>query len=102
MTQKHVNLLLKAIAVPESCSEFLCDRIGFVTGYYNSYPKLVERDFYYITHSYGKDLCDLIKTNINHEFSFDNTQYAKDGMTRKEWVETILVPLALALPEEVV
>ena len=100
MTQKHVDLLLKAISIPESCSEFLCDRIGFVTGYYHSYPKLVEWDFQYISHSYGKDLCKLIRTKINYEFSFHDSLYAKDGMTREEWVETILVPLALALPEE--
>ena len=99
MTQKHVDLLLKAIAVPESCSPYLCDRIGFVTGYYNSYPKLVERDFHYISHSYGKDLCDLIKTNINHEFSFDETQMARDGMTREQWVKEILVPIALELKD---
>ena len=100
MTQKHVDLLLKAIAVPESYSEFLCDRISFIAGRWDEYPELVEGEYYYLTHNYEKDLCNLIKANIDYKFSFDSTQYAKDGMTREEWVETILAPLALALPEE--
>lgn len=100
MSEKHVDLLLKAIAVPESCSIYLCDRIRFVTGDLNDFPEYTEQDFHNIYHSYGKDLCNLIKENINYKFSFDDTQYARDGMTREEWVETILVPLAIALPEE--
>ena len=100
MTQKHVDLLLKAIAIPESCSEFLCNRIGFVSGRWDDYPKYVDPDYYYKLYNYGEDLCNLIKHDIEYKFSFDDTQYAKDGMTREEWVETILVPLALQLPEE--
>jgi len=99
MTQKHVDLLLKAIAVPESCSEFLCDRIGFISGRWKDYPELAEDEYYYLTHNYEKDLCKLIKENINYKFSFDDSPYSL-RMTRKEWVETILVPLALALSEE--
>ena len=100
MTQKHVELLLKAIAVPESCSEFLCDRIGFISGKYKDYPELIEDEYHYCTTEYCQDLCTMIRRNIDHEFSFDLTQMARDGMSREEWVETILVPLALALPEE--
>lgn len=99
MTQKHVELLLKAIAVPESCSEFLCDRIGFISGRWKDYPELVEDEYYYLTHNYEKDLCNLIKENINYKFSFDSTQYAEDGMTREQWVKEILVPIALELKD---
>ena len=100
MTQKHVDLLLKAIAVPEHYSPYLCDRIRFITGDFNDYKKLLDRKLDCRLFNHGYDLCALIKTNINYEFSFDDTQYAEDGMTREEWVETILAPLALALPEE--
>ncbi len=99
MTQKHVDLLLKAIAVPESCSIYLCDRLDDVVGYQPMFSKHVDEEFK------GKlsllaELKVMIRKNINYEFSFDDTPYAKDGMTREEWVETILVPLALELPEE--
>lgn len=96
MTQKHVELLYKALAVPESCSIYLCDRIRFVTGYYPDEidQECIEEDCC----QEGEDLVQMIRENIDHEFSFDDTQYAKDGMTRTEWVETILVPLALKLP----
>ena len=100
MTQKHVELLLKAIAVPESYSEFLCDRIGFVSGKYKDYPELIEDEYHYCKTGHCVDLTMMIRENINYEFSFDLTQYAIDGMSREEWVETILVPLALELPEE--
>lgn len=101
MTQKHVELLLKAIAVPESCSIYLCDRIAAIVGFHYDYEFIIHKDDEFA----GKDklmweLRDMIKANINYEFSFDGTQYAKEGMTRNEWVETILVPLALELPEE--
>ena len=96
MTQKHVELLLKAIAVPESYSEFLCDRIGFISGRYPDYPEYIDRNYFFL----GNELCNMIRENINHDFSFDRTQYAQEGMTREEWVETILVPLARELPEE--
>lgn len=95
MTQKHVNLLLKALAVPESCSIYLCDRIRFVTGYY---PDEIDQE--YIEEECcpeGEDLVQMIRENIDNEFSFDASFYARDGMTRAEWVETILVPLALKL-----
>lgn len=93
MTQKHVELLLTAIAVPESYSEFLCDRIGFVSGKYKDYSKLIQEGFE-DTH---EALCAMIRENIEHEFSFEDSYYARKGMTREEWVETILVPLALKL-----
>lgn len=57
MTQKHVELLLKAIAVPESYSEFLCDRIGFISGKYSDYPELIEDEYHYCTTEYCQDLC---------------------------------------------
>lgn len=95
MSEKHVELLYKALAVPESCSIYLCDRIRFVTGYY---PDEIDQE--YIEEGCcpeGEDLVQMIRENIDHEFSFDNSFYARDGMTRTEWVETILVPLALEL-----
>lgn len=94
MTQKHVDLLLKALAVPESCSIYLCDRIRFVTGYYDDYPDYVEEEYF----SEGDGLVQMIRENIDHEFSFDESFYAREGMARTEWAETILVPLALQLP----
>lgn len=96
MTQKHVDLLLKAISVPESYSEFLCDRIGFVSGKYRDYSELIQEGF----EDYQVALCAMIRENIEHEFSFEDSWYAREGMIREEWVETILVPLALELPEE--
>ena len=95
MTQKHVELLLKAIAVPESYSQFLCDRIGFVSGKYKDYSELIQDGF----EDTQEALCTMIRENIEHEFSFEDSWYAREGMTREEWVETILIPLALALPE---
>lgn len=100
MSEKHVDLLLKAIAVPESYSEFLCDRISFISGRFEDYPELIEDEYHYCTTGYCQDLRHMLRQNIDHEFSFDETQMARDGMTREEWVETILVPLALQLPEE--
>lgn len=95
MTQKHVDLLLKALAVPESCSIYLCDRIRLVTGYHpdEEYSECIEEGYY----SEGEDLVQMIRENIDNEFSFDDSFYARDGMTRTEWVETILVPLASEL-----
>lgn len=103
MTQKHVELLLKAIAVPESLSPFLCDRIGAVVGFFHEYEYMDYADEDFIERDdLMWELKDMIRNNINpeaiyHELSFDDTQYAKEGMTRNEWVETILVPLALEL-----
>lgn len=100
MTQAHVDLLIDALYC-DSDSKYICDRINFVTEYNSDYyldceveasvreliNKWLEENGGYIEQEYLK-------------FSFDFTQYAKDGMTREEWVETILVPLALKLPEE--
>lgn len=101
MTQKHVDLLLKAIAVPDHESEYLCDRLGYVVGFYNYFPEYIDDEFLG-KFSLRGDLVEMIRKNLFYAFSFDDTQYAKEGMTREEWVTTILVPLALALPEETV
>lgn len=97
MSEKHVDLLLKAIAVPESCSIYLCDRIRFVTEDLKDFPEYVDPNFFCKLSQHGEELRDLINRNINYQFSFDDTQMARKGMTREEWVETILVPLALEL-----
>jgi hypothetical protein len=101
MSQKHVELLMKAIEVPESLSVYLCDRIGAVVGYYHEYEYIVYKDKEFG----GKDdlfwsLRDMITKNIKGKFSFDETPYAKEGMTREQWAKEILAPLALELKEE--
>lgn len=95
MTQKHIELLLKAIAVPESYSEFLCDRIGFVSGKYKDYSELIQDGF----GDTQEALCAMIRENIEHEFSFEDSWYAREGMTREQWVKEILVPIALGLKD---
>lgn len=99
MTQKHVDLLKKAMAVPTSYSEFLCDRIGYVTGYYDDYTELYAEEFDVVAFPYGDDLKNLIKEDLGcSAFGFENSTYYEEGMTREEWVETILIPLAINLP----
>jgi hypothetical protein len=94
MTQKHVDLLLKALAVPEEeSSTYLCDRIGFVSGRYKDYPEFIQDGF----EDVQETLCTMIRQNIDHEFSFDDSFYAREGMTREQWVKEILVPIALKL-----
>ena len=38
--------------------------------------------------------------NDDDEFTYFETKFYLDGMTRKEWAETILAPLFLAIEEE--
>ncbi len=101
MSQRHVDLLMKAVEVPESWSEYLCDRIGAVVGYYNDYTCLMYKDKEFG----GKDnlmwnLRDMITKNIKGKFSFDETPYAKEGMTREQWAREVLAPLALEIEED--
>jgi len=95
MTQRHVEIFNEALE--SDISKYICDRIN-----------CLDIDDYEVA-----DQCiNLIEMWLDDNngytddpyirYSFDYTQYAKNGMTRKEWVETILVPLALALPEEAV
>ena len=100
MTQKHVDLLIDALYC-NSDSKYICDRINFVTEYNSDYYL-----DYSVESSVRKLVTDWLEDNGGYieqeylKYSFDFTQHAKDGMTREEWVETILTPLALQLPEE--
>jgi hypothetical protein len=101
MSQNHVDLLMKAAEVPESLSVYLCDRIGAVVGYYHESEYIAHKDKEFG----GKNdlmwsLRDMITKNIKGKFSFDETPYAKEGMTREQWTKEVLAPLALALEED--
>jgi len=111
MSKKHVELLMEAVNIPESESEYLCDRIRFITGFFNcgAYDEYLNSNY---TVKQGEALVRMIQdwldANDGYEhdldswvgYSFELTPLYKDGCTRKEWAETILAPLALELPDE--
>jgi len=97
MSKKHVELLMSSLKVSDDHSKYLCDKIQFTC---------VD------TRKTRDELLDLIANWLegnggyypNEEFvkySFEFTPlYTEEGMTRKEWAETILSPLALELYED--
>lgn len=88
MTQKHVDLFKEVLE--SDSSPYICDRINFIDGT-----------------EIGEQCINLIEMWLDDNggytddpyirYSFDYTPLAQEGMTRAEWVETILVPLALGL-----
>jgi hypothetical protein len=112
MTQKHVELLMKAVNISYTKSEFLCDRIRFITGFFNCgmYDKYLDSSF---TVKQGEALVRMIQKWLDNnggydsdvesfvKYSFEFTPlYNEQGITRKEWAETILAPLALEIEED--
>lgn len=92
MAKKHVDLLIRALNTSNSYSEFLCDKIGYITGYYKDSPELIDDTIGIDT---GEELKALIRKDIGYStFGFEDSIYAEQGMTREEWVKTILIPLA--------
>lgn len=107
MTQKHVDLLMEAVNL-EHEDYFLCNRIEFITGIYLTHPNLIDNSY---TKEEGGALTSMIQKNIDSNFfssefkagcgnTYSTTTFSQAGMTRKEWAETILAPLALELPED--
>lgn len=110
MTQRHVDLLMKAVNLKEYdqylCDQYLCNRIGYITGYYTVREL---RDYKYNEIDFRK-CTDVIAQNIRENSvpingdedaeTFYATIFYEQGMTRKEWAETILAPLFLAIEED--
>lgn len=100
MSQRHVDLLMEAVNRRNQDDEFICislDNIVSVsdTEFCNTFV----------------DLKRLIMSNINSNLKegeevdnniqvFDSTTFYVQGMSRKEWAEIILAPLALQLPDD--
>lgn len=94
MTQYHADLLAEAVNSNYN-SRYICDKLNFVTDYEGGCDSVID-----LINKWLKENGGYHPDDGYVKYSFDYTQYAKDGMTREEWVETILAPLALALPEE--
>jgi len=110
MSQRHVNLLMEAVNIPESESEFLCDRIRFITGFFRcaSYDEYRNKTY---TIKHGDALVRVIQDWLDDNggyddnldswvgYSFEITPLYEVGCTREQWAKEILAPLALALEE---
>jgi hypothetical protein len=105
MSQKHVDLLMEAVAL-NTDDRFLCNRIGYITGYHLTSL----RNRKYNSDDYHK-LKKVIQENINSNLDgswwnaeegavFESTTFYQQGMTREQWAKEILAPLALELEED--
>ncbi len=105
MTQKHVDLLMEAVNVNEEY-KYLCNRIGYITGWYY-YPllrntKYNEDDYIVLTEAIKRNIMSNLSDGSDkaEEHTYISTTFYEQGMTRKEWAETILAPLALEIEED--
>lgn len=100
MTQQHKELLLKAAALKDNIAgELLCQKIDHVMS-----TAIYTGEFHYMC---GRELKQLIyyfiRDNMDEKNSgihFTNTKQARKGMTRKQWAEQLLAPLALQINQE--
>lgn len=97
MSQRHMDLLMEAVSFMNENNNYLCNCLSLVT-----------KD---VDDSTCQDLKQLIMNNINTNLKedeevdyvgqvFESSVFHARGMSRKEWANTILAPLALELPDE--
>jgi len=94
MSQKHVDLLMNSLKVEDELSKYLCDKIHFTcVDTRKTRVDLLEIINKWLEKNGGYDpTCEYVK------YSFEYTPlFNEEGMTREEWAETILAPLALEL-----
>lgn len=109
MSQKHVELLMEAINIPESESEFLCDRIRFITGFFRGDYDEYRNNTYTIKHGDAlvRMIQDWLDDNGGYDdnldswvgYSFEITPLYQEGCTREQWVKEVLAPLALEIED---
>ncbi len=107
MSQKHVDLLMEAVAL-NTRDQYLCNRIGYITGHFGIFPEYNEKyneyDYQVLTQAIQKNINENLDAELSvedsEEYTYESTTFYEQGMTRKEWAETILAPLALALEED--
>ena len=108
MSQRHVDLLMEAVNIDIYSTEYLCNKIriicaerGTISSMYDPFhnPNYNMNDYEVMT----KMIQNNIDSNLDYEDedvnTFYNTTFYEEGMSRKEWAETILAPLALKLED---
>ena len=106
MTQKHVDLLMKAANLVDNFDGYLCNRIEYITC-----DGLCKNFHYDPTYSptdgevVEEVIMDWLYKNCptpyeDAEPTFYDTKEYREGMTRLVWAETLLSPLVLLIPEE--
>lgn len=106
MSKKHVELLMEAVAL-NTDDRYLCNRIGYVCGVYlvrDLQSEMYSEDDYktltqVIQKNINENLVDELSVEDSEEYTYESTTFYEQGMTRKEWAETFLAPLALELEE---
>lgn len=97
MTQQHKDLLLKAAALKDNVAGYLlCQKIDYVMSaaiYTGEFHYMCGRELKHLIYNFIRDNMDERNTGIH----FTNTKQARKGMTRKQWAEELLAPLALQL-----
>jgi hypothetical protein len=101
---------MEAVNTDIYCMEYLCNKIriicaekGSISSMYDMFhnPNYNMNDYEVIT----KMIQNNIDSNLNDDclegelYTFYSTTFHAQGMSRKEWAETILAPLALELPD---
>ena len=106
MSNKHVELLMEAVAL-NTDDRYLCNRIGYICGRYFVQDLRNTRynkdDFKVLTSAIQKNIDENLVEGLDadyEDYTFGDTTFYEQGMTRKEWAETILAPLALELEEK--
>lgn len=98
MAQKHVDFLVEAAALDDDkISWYVCDKLGHLAN---------ENGMYYIMADLKHMIEQWLLNNGGYRvncrylpYSFDYTPISKEGVSRAEWVESTLIPLALQLPD---
>jgi hypothetical protein len=106
MSQKHVNLLMEAVAL-NTDDKYLCNRIGYITGWF-FYPalrntKYGEDDYVALTEVIQLNIMSNLSSNYDEfcgEQTYESTTFYEQEMTREQWAKEILAPLALELSDE--
>lgn len=97
MTQQHKDLLLKAVALKDNVAgALLCQKIDSIMAaavYTGEFHYMRGRELKHLIYNFIRDNMDEKNTGIH----FTNTKQARKGMTRKQWAEELLAPLALQL-----
>jgi hypothetical protein len=105
MSQKHVDLLMEAVAL-EDYDRYLCNRIGCITGHFGIFPEYNENyneeDYQILTQSIQKNINENLGEcflDEGEDQTYESTTFYEQGMTREQWAKEILAPLALEIEE---